>query len=179
MLVNKNSSNADLEKDPQVAKAIAEGKIILIDKQPTSNPGYVTMFFVGQCETKSESSNQLSAFERMGLGFSDTSKFIMRSTANYSAEMADKTPLGTTFDAVLQIVDSNKPSWDTHAPRQNKSGEIYLDANGDKIYRNAKPMFKEEFAAVGHKITKHVSVLKSNPTISANELITAAAGSGF
>ena len=178
MLVNKNSSNADLEKDPQVAKAIAEGKIILIDKQPTSNPGYVTMFFVGQCETKSESSN-LSAFERQGLGFSDTSKFLMRSTANYSAEMADKTPLGTTFDACLQIVDSNKPSWDTHAPRQNKSGEIYLDANGDKIYRNAKPMFKEEFEAVGHKITKHVSVLKSNPTISASELITAAAGSGF
>ena len=46
MLVNKNSSNVDLEKDPQVAKAIAEDKIILIDKQPTSNPGYVTMYFV-------------------------------------------------------------------------------------------------------------------------------------
>ena len=175
MLVNRNSSNADLEKDPQVAAAIQADKIILIDKKPTSNPDYVTMYFVGII---SEPSN-LSAFERMGLGFSETNKFIMRSTANYSAEMADKTPLGTTFDACLQIVDSNKPSWDTHVPRQNKSGEIYLDANGDKIYRNAKPMFKEEFEAVGHKITKHVSVLKSNPTISANELITAAAGSGF
>jgi len=179
MLVNRNSSNEQLSKDAQVKTAIESNKIILIDKVPTSNPDYTTMYFVGICETKSESTSELSGFQRQGLGFSETSKFIMRSTANFLTETASKIEVGQTFDACLQIVDSNKPAWDGHAPRQNKSGEVYLDANGDKIYRNAVPMFYDEFEKVGHKITKHVSVLKSNPTVSVNELITANAGTGF
>ena len=178
MLVNKNSKNSELELDPQVKAAMDANKIILIDKQPTSNPDYVTMYFVGMCETKSESTSELSAFQRQGLNFSDTSKFIMRSTANFSAEVANKTAIGTTFDACLRITDSNKPAWDKHEPRQNKAGEVYLDANGDKIYRNATPVFHEELAASGHQITKHVGVIKNNPAVTVNELITANAGGG-
>lgn len=165
MLVNRNSSNELLLKQPEIVEAIQSGKVILFDKVQTSNPDYTTMYFLGMVET--ESTNDVSIAAASLLGWSDTNVFMMRALQNAKTEIAEKHEIGKTYEGfAIQLVDTNKPAYENHTPRQSKDGETYKDANGLPIYRTGRLVTKEELAQQGHKTIKRVTVQKVQASVS-------------
>lgn len=155
LLVNSKSNNDALLASPEVVAAVEAGHLILIDKVPTSNPEYVSLYFAGMVETAS--SNTVSGAQAALLGWSDNSTFLMRAMQNAKAEIADKFETGKVFDQfAIQIIDTNTPAYEKQAPRQSKTGEIYVDEFNKPIYRTGRLVTKDELAAEGHKTIKRV-----------------------
>jgi len=155
LLVNSKSSNEALLASPEVVAAVQGGNVILIDKIPTSNPEYVSLYFAGMVETASSST--VSGAATMLLGWTDNSTFLMRAMQNAKAEIADKFETGKVFEQfAIQIIDTNTPAYDKHTPRQSKTGEIYVDEFNKPIYRTGRLVTKDELVAEGHKTIKRV-----------------------
>lgn len=169
LLVNSKSSNEALLASPEVVAAVQGGNVILIDKIPTANPNYVSLYFAGMVETTSSST--VGKAQAMLLGWSDNSQFLMRAMQNAAVEIADKLETGKVFnDFALQIVDTNTPGYESHTPRQSKTGEVYVDESGKPIYRTARLVTKDELATEGHQVIKRVQN-KAVGSVKAAELL--------
>ena len=169
LLVNSKSSNEALLASPEVVAAVQGGNVILIDKIPTANPNYVSLYFAGMVETASSST--VSKVQAMLLGWTDNSQFLMRAMQNAAVEIADKLETGKVFnDFALQIVDTNTPGYESHTPRQSKTGEVYVDEAGKPIYRTARLVTKDELATEGHQVIKRVQN-KAVGSVKAAELL--------
>jgi len=174
LLVNSKSTNEALLASPEVVAAIQGGNVILIDKIPTANPEYVSLYFAGMVETASSSTNTNKA-ETMLLGWSDNSQFLMRAMQNSAVEIADKFEVGKVFDQfALQIVDTNTPAYEKHTPRQSKVGEVYVDEFGKPIYRTGRLTTKDELSAEGHKTIKRQQTKQVVGSAKASELLAIA-----
>ena len=169
LLVNSKSSNEALLASPEVVAAVQGGNVILIDKIPTANPNYVSLYFAGMVETASSSA--VGKAQAMLLGWTDNSQFLMRAMQNAAVEIADKLETGKVFnDFALQIVDTNTPGYESHTPRQSKTGEVYVDKSGKPIYRTARLVTKDELAIEGHQVIKRVQN-KAVGSVKAAELL--------
>ena len=169
LLVNSKSSNEALLASPEVVAAVQGGNVILIDKIPTANPNYVSLYFAGMVETTSSST--VGKAQAMLLGWTDNSQFLMRAMQNAAVEIADKLETGKVFnDFALQIVDTNTPGYESHTPRQSKTGEVYVDESGKPIYRTARLVTKDELAIEGHQVIKRVQN-KAVGSVKAAELL--------
>ena len=169
LLVNSKSSNEALLASPEVVAAVQGGNVILIDKIPTANPNYVSLYFAGMVETASSST--VSKVQAMLLGWTDNSQFLMRAMQNAAVEIADKLETGKVFnDFALQIIDTNTPGYESHTPRQSKTGEVYVDEAGKPIYRTARLVTKDELATEGHQVIKRVQN-KTVGSVKAAELL--------
>ena len=169
LLVNSKSSNEQLLTSPEVVAAVQGGNVILIDKIPTANPNYVSLYFAGMVETTSSST--VGKAQAMLLGWTDNSQFLMRAMQNAAVEIADKLETGKVFnDFALQIIDTNTPGYESHTPRQSKTGEVYVDEAGKPIYRTARLVTKDELAIEGHQVIKRVQN-KAVGSVKAAELL--------
>ena len=169
LLVNSKSSNEALLDSPEVVAAVQGGNVILIDKIPTANPNYVSLYFAGMVETASSST--VGKAQAMLLGWTDNSQFLMRAMQNAAVEIADKLETGKVFnDFALQIIDTNTPGYESHTPRQSKTGEVYVDEAGKPIYRTARLVTKDELAIEGHQVIKRVQN-KAVGSVKAAELL--------
>ena len=169
LLVNSKSSNEALMASPEVVAAVQGGNVILIDKIPTANPNYVSLYFAGMVETAS--SSIVGKAQAMLLGWTDNSQFLMRAMQNAAVEIADKLETGKVFnDFALQIIDTNTPGYESHTPRQSKTGEVYVDEYGKPIYRTARLVTKDELAIEGHQVIKRVQN-KAVGSVKAAELL--------
>jgi hypothetical protein len=169
LLVNSKSSNEALLASPEVVAAVQGGSVILIDKIPTANPNYVSLYFAGMVETASSST--VGKAQAMLLGWTDNSQFLMRAMQNAATEIADKLETGKVFnDFALQIIDTNTPGYESHTPRQSKTGEVYVDESGKPIYRTARLVTKDELANEGHQVIKRVQN-KAVGSVKAAELL--------
>lgn len=169
LLVNSKSSNEALLASPEVVAAVQGGNVILIDKIPTANPNYVSLYFAGMVETANSST--VSKVATMLLGWTDNSHFLMRAMQNAAVAIADKLETGKVFnDFALQIIDTNTPGYESHTPRQSKTGEVYVDESGKPIYRTARLVTKDELAIEGHQIIKRVQN-KAVGSVKAAELL--------
>ena len=169
LLVNSKSSNEALLASPEVVAAVQGGNVILIDKIPTANPNYVSLYFAGMVETTSSST--VGKAQAMLLGWTDNSQFLMRAMQNAAVEIADKLETGKVFnDFALQIIDTNTPGYESHTPRQSKTGEVYVDESGKPIYRTARLVTKDELAIEGHQVIKRVQN-KAVGSVKAAELL--------
>lgn len=154
MLVNRNTKNEALLLDEAVRTALEGGNCILIDKKVTSNPDYTTLYVAGFVENEGTSNS--NGAQAQLLGWDKPQIYVARCVQNAKTAIADKFDIGHVFpDFALQIVDSNKPQYPEHEPRQSKKGEIYLSAEtGEKIYRSFMLTTKAELAKQGHQIIK-------------------------
>ena len=169
LLVNSKSSNEALLASPEVVAAVQGGNVILIDKIPTANQNYVSLYFAGMVETTSSST--VGKAQAMLLGWTDNSQFLMRAMQNAAVEIADKLETGKVFnDFALQIIDTNTPGYESHTPRQSKTGEVYVDESGKPIYRTARLVTKDELAIEGHQVIKRVQN-KAVGSVKAAELL--------
>lgn len=169
LLVNSKSSNEALLASPEVVAAVQGGNVILIDKIPTANPNYVSLYFAGMVETTNSST--VGKAQAMLLGWTDNSQFLMRAMQNAVVEIADKLETGKVFsDFALQIIDTNTPGYELHTPRQSKTGEVYVDESGKPIYRTARLVTKDELAIEGHQVIKRVQN-KAVGSVKAAELL--------
>lgn len=169
MLVNRKSTNDVLLNDNEVRTALDAGKVILLDKVATSNPEYTTLYFLGYVEVES-SNTEVSAAQRLLLGWSDKSVYPMRCVQNALTSVADNLTAGQSFDNfALRIVDTNVPTYANQEPRQSKTGETYFDADGHKIYRNVVLVTKEELQTKGHSIIRRVTA--KVPSVNASALL--------
>lgn len=170
LLVNSKSNNEALLASPEVVAAVQNGNVILIDKISTANPKFVSLYFAGMVETTSSST--LGKAATLLLGWTDNSQFLMRAMQNAAVEVADKFETGKVFeDFALQIVDTNTPGYESHTPRQSKTGEIYRDETGNPIYRTARLVTKDELAEEGHKVIKRVQAKAVNGSVKTAELL--------
>ena len=170
LLVNSKSSNEALLASPEVVAAVQGGNVILIDKISTANPNYVSLYFAGMVEIASSSTTVSAAATKL-LGWTDNSQFLMRAMQNAAVEIADKLETGKVFnDFALQIIDTNTPGYESHTPRQSKTGEVYVDESGKPIYRTARLVTKDELAIEGHQIIKRVQN-KAVGSVKAAELL--------
>ena len=173
LLVNSKSTNEALLASPEVVAAIQGGNVILIDKIPTANPEYVSLYFAGMVETASSSTVSGAAVAL--LGWNDNSQFLMRAMQNAKAEIADKFELGKVFESfAIQIIDTNTPAYEKHTARQSKTGEVYVDEFGKPIYRTGRLVTKDELSAEGHKTIKRQQAKQVVGSAKASELLAIA-----
>lgn len=155
LLINYKSSNKELLAIPEIAEIVEAGHLALIDKVPTSNPDYHSLYFFGYVDVAS--STTANKAQQILLEWSDNSKFPMRAMQNAVTRVSDKFEKGKAFeDFAIQVIDTNTPAYDKQAPRQSKTGEIYVDEFNKPIYRTGRLVTKDELAAEGHKTIKRV-----------------------
>ena len=145
--MNCKMKNTELIEIPEVKAALEAGKVVLIDKKPTSNPEYTNLYFFGKVEGMGASS-EVSAAAAMFLKW--TTSYNQRAIQNARTEVADKFEVGHTFDDfALRCMDSLEPSFQGHTPRVNSAGEL-LQHKGKDIYRHFELVTKDELKAKGH-----------------------------
>lgn len=159
LLINRNTTNEVLMATPEVVTALQGGHLILIDKVPTANPLYTTLYFAGLVETTS--SNAVSGAQAELLGWTEKNIFIMRCSQNSKTEIANQFEIGKVFESfAIQIVDTNTPAYDGHTPRISKDGDKYVDEAGNPIYRTGRLVTKDELNVEGHKTIQRAQVVK-------------------
>ena len=155
LLVNYKSSNKELLAIPEIAEIVEAGHLVLIDKVPTANPDYFSLYFFGYVDVASSTTNKV---QQILLEWTDNSKFPMRAMQNAVARVSDKFEIGKSFpEFAIQVIDTNTPAYDKHTPRQSKTGEIYVDEFNKPIYRTGRLVTKDELIAEGHKTIKRVT----------------------
>lgn len=172
MILNRNISNDALMADEKIRTALEGGAIILVDKILTANPEYTNMYFRGLVVT--ESASTVSEAAASLLGWSDKNVFLMAAMQNAKTEIADKHEVGKVFPAfAIQIVDSNRPAYEGHTPRQSKDGDVYLDEAGQPIYRTGRLVTKQELEDQGHKTIKRAQVVRVSASVQTAQLLGA------